>query len=212
MRRLGFLMLFCFVTSIATSTICGLLGWNTFAQLGLNYAILLIGGEFFGFRMISDPYRKLKARIRRMRGIMPPPPTPVSAPLYAVRGWNLRPSGYLEGVKSVWYDNSMEAECRRHKHPDQKAPVFECSCGIYCYKNARSWKRGDWKSMDVWGIVELEGRVMQHSRGYKAEKAKIVAVCMNPKKKQRDLSSLGPDISVYNNFEAMCQEFGLQTD
>lgn len=139
-------------------------------------------------------------------------------PLYAVRGWDTPNFRYMRGVtREQWNNGYLEADCVHKgskKHPyDQKVPYHKCSCGIYAYKDSKTWMRGDWYGMDVWGIVELSGRAIEHKRGYRGEKAKIVALCLNPKwKHYHDRLNPNFDVQIYTDFQAMCQEFGLLTD
>jgi hypothetical protein len=68
---------------------------------------------------------------------------------------------------------------------DHEVPSEGCSCGVYAWRDlprkaaahhlvgART--RGD----EAWGVVQLLGKVVVHARGYRAEKARPVAVVGN---------------------------------
>lgn len=137
--------------------------------------------------------------------------------LYGVRGWNI---GYqyedprckmLTGVRAPWSTPWRTGELLAHcgKMLVHQAPSFNCSCGIYSYEDARSWLNGDYSSMKVWGIIELAGRVIRHERGYRSERAKVVALFLNT---DELIPHFGFPAQKYRNFQAMCQEFGLLTD
>lgn len=54
------------------------------------------------------------------------------------------------------------------------APGWNCRCGFNAFKTLRSLLRYGNLDMDVAGRVELFGNVVEHERGYRAEKARIL--------------------------------------
>ncbi len=178
---------------------------NAFGQIisiPFSMFIGLLGGSILSQLSKPVPFAGWVSKCRRMVGIHPPKK---AGPLYAVRGWY---SGYsdnnLKGIHKSWPGQQMEARCfMLHRAPD-----WDCRCGINCYKDARSWNDGDYHDLPIWGIVELSGRVIEHERGYRAEKAKVVAVC--PRIPDYPIQ-LEFDVPIFTSFEHMCQEYGLLT-
>lgn len=81
--------------------------------------------------------------------------------------------------KQLWQPGVMEARC--NNHTDHKPPVEwdpvrgqECGCGFWAY-----WKLGahTWNaSLPVHGIVEGTGRVLIGEKGFRCQRARIVAL------------------------------------
>jgi hypothetical protein len=134
----------------------------------------------------------------------------VTGSIYAVRGWDVRSTWFrtrLHGVVKPWKRGEIKAKCKFF-HESNRSPGFGCRCGIYAYKDARSWEMGDYSYMPIWGIVELSGKAIEHTRGYRAEKAKVVAVYF----KNGCPEALDFNVPIFTDFRHMCQEFGLETD
>jgi len=150
----------------------------------------------------------------------------IEGPFYAVRGWSVRDTlvGHqLYGIKKkIWHRGQLYAECLVTMH---EAPEYTCGCGIYCYKDAKSWIRGDYYNLPIWGIVELSGTIIEHENGYRAQHAKIVALYynqdfMNPPDSSYRFNEeivisftkeihLDFDVPIFTSFKHMCSEYGL---
>lgn len=103
-------------------------------------------------------------------------------PLTGHRGWNINAMGFLCSANHnhtgrVWpAKKAMRARCPtcglNHFGADGKllrAPVKECSCGLYAYKP--NVPNRDWSQLPITGEVKLWGRVIEHEHGYRAEYA-----------------------------------------
>jgi hypothetical protein len=84
----------------------------------------------------------------------------------------------LIGTMSVdWNTGNLRAECKNNSGEveiSHKAPHLGCTCGIYAHylplESYHSWSRR------VFGVVEASGRILMGTKGFRAEKAKIVAL------------------------------------
>jgi hypothetical protein len=118
-------------------------------------------------------------------------------PIVAYRIWRvdhygaiMSPSQELRWVSGDW----VTARCRRAGDdpetdpPGHRAPAEGCTCGIYALKSpgdiVRLMKRygfdayyfSPFEPAPASGVVELSGKVIEHSLGYRAERARIVAL------------------------------------
>jgi len=65
-----------------------------------------------------------------------------------------------------------------HKHG---LPAEDCSCGFYACATPQALERSGFGFRNcVWGLVDLAGRIIVGSKGYRAEKAKIRALVFMP--------------------------------
>jgi len=67
------------------------------------------------------------------------------------------------------------------RHRSRGAPrVPPCRCGIYAFKRARALAPGLLRiaPWSVLGLVALTGRVVEHERGYRAQRAEVLAVAV----------------------------------
>lgn len=84
----------------------------------------------------------------------------------------------LVGTMSVdWNKGYLEAECKRYCRDEERACEFspdpDCVCGIYAhYLPLESYS----SRYGVFGVVEASGRILMGTKGFRAEKAKIVAL------------------------------------
>jgi hypothetical protein len=95
-------------------------------------------------------------------------------PIAAFRMWQADESGGLHSFngQAVWEPGKwVVARCRLHDH---EAPREGCSCGVYALKQLDGLLPGGFGSWSVLGRVELAGKVIEHSDGYRAERARIV--------------------------------------
>jgi hypothetical protein len=87
--------------------------------------------------------------------------------------------------------------------PRHDAPFAECQCGLY------AWYRPDSTSIvpaDVFGVIEATGRVLLGDRGFRAERARLLAVVDTGDDGYRArFARLG--IAVLPNREALLAEY-----
>lgn len=101
------------------------------------------------------------------------------------RAWAIEPDG-LHGAWERWATPSLEARCAagiggRIPHTDGSCAEVAYGCGIYAAKTpgAMTRKLRRLKRLDtVVGLTGLEGKVVEHDRGYRAERATVLAVAM----------------------------------
>jgi hypothetical protein len=79
-----------------------------------------------------------------------------------------------------WSNGSIVSECSRselnkdkssatHKSPDQ-----DCSCGVYAhYLPLESYEK---QKHSIFGVVEASGKILMGTKGFRAEKARVVAL------------------------------------
>lgn len=105
------------------------------------------------------------------------------APVLGFRMWDLRDRVY--GAFRVWERPEYEAVCLSpatgHDHSEVPHSDGRCGpppCGIYCFKEpeqllaAFGLPKGT--SRVVVGLVALSGKVVEHERGYRAKRVKVV--------------------------------------
>jgi hypothetical protein len=86
-----------------------------------------------------------------------------------------------------------------------KTPVPECTCGIYGWYTPEAALYEH--TGDVVGVVEVSGRVLLGTTGFRAERAKIIAITMNPRsatvEKTRQFMKLGAEGTRYAGVERL---------
>jgi hypothetical protein len=90
---------------------------------------------------------------------------------------------YLHGQRDTWAPGENIAECKPDvfsvtRHPGVPAPVRRCACGFWAYWTVRKHdlgSHGDTK-LPVFGVVEGSGKVLIGPEGFRAAKAKIIAL------------------------------------
>lgn len=89
------------------------------------------------------------------------------------RGWNIVHPHFLFTNSTVWLPQERtEAFCTTRYHAEgERVPVENCSCGIYAFTMAHEVKEQNYTHQTLLGEVFLWGKVIEHSRGYKAEYA-----------------------------------------
>jgi hypothetical protein len=81
-----------------------------------------------------------------------------------------------------WIRPELEAVCRRaifcgHSVPAHQAPDKACGCGIYGWYGPDSvWRQGYWNQGGVFGVIAVSGRVLLGDYGFRAQRARIVAL------------------------------------
>jgi hypothetical protein len=124
--------------------------------------------------------------------------------VYGVRWWSLDRTGLLRGVKAVWLPEENVADCingsmmsptarsfrdwargagpselPRELHQDglppvHETPVEQCTCGFYAFWEAEPPPVGG--HFPVAGVVEGYGRTVIGNRGFRCQRARIVAL------------------------------------
>jgi hypothetical protein len=102
------------------------------------------------------------------------------------RVWSISQGG-LWGAKTRWDSPTKSAVCLKGHGatgtiPHLEAECGEPACGIYALKDpdaawARAWHQMTQVTTAI-GMVEMEGRVIEHSHGYRAERATITRLCV----------------------------------
>ena len=119
--------------------------------------------------------------------------TLVPAALRGFRSWRVRDGKLLStGVAHEWDRPEVSARCLRDAvsggydpdcpcdlclHNTHAAPVKDCGCGIYGWYDPVDSRL---VRSDVFGVVEVTGRAVMASHGFRAERARIVALAIEP--------------------------------
>lgn len=93
-----------------------------------------------------------------------------------------------------WTNGSLTSECSRYALNKDKAsvrhrsPDLECTCGVYAhYLPLESYEK---PRGCIFGVVEASGKILMGTKGFRAEKAKVVA-----------LGGYGPSNQFFENTE-----------
>jgi hypothetical protein len=103
------------------------------------------------------------------------------------RMWEVR--GRLQGAWKPWDSPEHEARCLSRRTGPDAADVphtdGRCGpppCGLYCFKEPEQLVAafGLPRGADRWvmGLVSLSGKVVEHARGYRAQKARVLAAAV----------------------------------
>jgi len=99
------------------------------------------------------------------------------------RVWILNKDG-LYGARYRWETPSLTAVCRlpgELPHTDGRCAQVAFGCGIYAAKDSGALMRsvgGTHRGRFGIGLVGLEGKVVEHERGYRAERATVLAFAL----------------------------------
>lgn len=99
------------------------------------------------------------------------------------RVWILNKDG-LYGARYRWETPSLTAVCRipgELPHTDGRCAQVAFGCGIYAAKDSGALMRslgGTHRGRFGVGLVGLEGKVVEHERGYRAEQATVLAFAL----------------------------------
>jgi hypothetical protein len=132
--------------------------------------------------LTETPYAKLGRKIKKLKCVNaakiadPEPLEPAKSPDYvhtitAWRGWNID-NGRLAalGSDATWRPKKAEqADCRDHNHP---APQMKCACGYWSFKKFEDMVKvleGYANNVKVVGTVEIWGRVIECTNGFRSE-------------------------------------------
>ena len=85
------------------------------------------------------------------------------------RAWRVVDGGVLHGMRQRWPSDELESRCSTCP----ESPGYHCSCGIYAVKERWQLLSAGFAATVV-GRVELSGLVIEHERGYRAQRARIV--------------------------------------
>lgn len=102
----------------------------------------------------------------------------IPSSLIGFRQWYWRDNSLNSHRNTEWTNGSLTSVCKRftilgETVRDHPSPDMDCSCGIYAhYLPLESYERGS----NVFGVVEASGRILMGTKGFRAEKAKIVAL------------------------------------
>lgn len=94
------------------------------------------------------------------------------------RQWSWLRNSLIGTMAVDWNKGSLEAVCKRYSTREEEevfhsSPDAECQCGIYAhYLPLESYP----SRYGVFGVVEASGRILMGTRGFRTEKAKIVAL------------------------------------
>lgn len=110
---------------------------------------------------------------------MDKPEVSITEPVIGLRHWNVTPEGELHSpiIEGVWQPGVNVAKCIKGRvwqpwNHDGPSPVGGCSCGIYAHHE----QVGISHSSGIIGVVRGWGSVRVHPDGWRAEKARIVAL------------------------------------
>jgi hypothetical protein len=122
------------------------------------------------------------------------------SPALAAGNW---PPGLLRGMQAPWEPGENTATCRAsgasgwggHCHPPESIPDEECGCGFWAYWTLQPHDLGS-AGLPVCGVVEGYGAVLTGEKGFRAAKARIVALhlpfTIMPETAARSLLLAGP--------------------
>lgn len=128
----------------------------------------------------------------------------------ARHGWDWRVT-WQDGTRETWEDVQL-----RELHPDHgPVPDEECTCGFYAYSDEAHMDRPG--GSNVIGIIRGTGRTLIGSRGFRCQRAEIVAL-VDPGRRQRgvrwgnqaqQLRHRYPKVPVVSHEEALFEGFAM---
>jgi hypothetical protein len=88
---------------------------------------------------------------------------------------------------------------------DHLAPVEDCSCGIYGWYDPKKIDQGFGASNErVTGVVEVKGRVVMGTKGFRAQAVRIIAICLPP----AGVTAKGKDgLDLLRAFDRACEKY-----
>lgn len=119
-------------------------------------------------------------------------------PVVGYRAWHLDDDGRVVGATGhVWSRPVMDADCEQARRPyddlphtDRICSSFGYGCGVYASKSAADLHPGP--APRILGVVHLTGKVVEHESGYRAARARVVAVLADDD--SRRLTTAEPDL------------------
>jgi hypothetical protein len=97
------------------------------------------------------------------------------SPAHADRMWK---RSLLRGMQATWEPGENRATCRagaQKVHPEQTVPDIGCGCGFWAYWHLQRHEVGG-SALPVCGVIEGYGAVLIGEKGFRAAKARIVAL------------------------------------
>ncbi len=123
---------------------------------------------------------------------------------------------YLTGAYGgEWHYRKLEAECCYSskfltRWPVHEVPGPDCSCGIYAYWRCRQGQ-GDGPAEGVYGVVECSGRIIMGTKGFRAQRARIIAVVANDTILNRVTSNCNPGplngVELYEDYASLVKDY-----
>lgn len=94
------------------------------------------------------------------------------------RQWGYSHAGLVSMKPADWSTGKLHARCERmlfeQNFKEHKSPEISCYCGIYAhYLPLESYTRN---YPAVFGVIEASGKILMGTKGFRAEKAKILAL------------------------------------
>jgi hypothetical protein len=105
-----------------------------------------------------------------------------------------------------------------HHRGDTTVPKTSCTCGFYGFWDLDSFLGKAWASDIDWadmrkvvGLVDAYGKVLLGTRGFRAQKCRVVAVSVRRRdaKEAARMKTLYPDLPVFKRTKAMVKAFPL---
>lgn len=110
------------------------------------------------------------------------------SPSGAAEDWK---PGLLRGAKDFWKPGINLAQCLQHQHSFEEIPHDACADGFWAYWEIQQHDLGAAGSLPVIGVVRASGQVIVGPRGFRAQKAEIIALHL-PFRIQPDLPATRP--------------------
>lgn len=138
------------------------------------------------------------------------------SPVTGYRVWAVVDNRLQGATGHVWDTPELDAECGRSRanrdlpHTDHHCSSFGHGCGIYAAKDPGRLEEGN--STWVLGVVHLFGKVVEHEHGYRAARARVVAVAAQAE--GRLLATCQPDLvaELYADPIATIERSGSQIE
>lgn len=151
----------------------------------------------------------------------------VPGTLRGYRAWRVL-NGQLRAISqsTIWTDEGLVARCFANGYCAQmcercmemhKAPVRECTCGIYAMYGLVDVVAAYGSNVVVTGVIEASGKILLGTKGFRAEKARIVAAYLHPSLLDLDMgirwswreenSATFPSVRWFNDMTDMAMEF-----
>jgi hypothetical protein len=148
--------------------------------------------------------------------------TVVPSTLRGYRTWRVAGGGLGARLAStamahVWAQPEVTAACMQETavgpvdqacpcvfcaEPLHNAPADGCACGIYGWYDPRDSRL---IASDVFGAIEVSGRVVLATHGFRAEKARVVAIAIEPRRYPARLDLVGGSEASREQLHALAQ-------
>lgn len=102
--------------------------------------------------------------------------------------------GWLHGPATgiIWRPGNNIAKCNNMLHRQDSVPLTWCTCGFYAYHSVRQAKASGFGlgSTSVLAVIEASGICLVGPEGFRAQKARVAAICLPPWRPDRLLHLL----------------------